>query len=488
VANDDAGGATVSPLTVGSLFSGVGGFDMGLEAAGWDVRWQVEIDDQARAVLRTRWPQSELQTDVSHVGRIKDPACGHCGHPSSHHEWTLGSECRRCSCAEFVGSSRERTGLAPVDLIAGGFPCQDLSVAGRRGGLAGERSGLFYEFMRIVDELAPRWVLIENVPGLLSSNDGRDMGAVVGTLGELGYGHTYRTLDLQHFGAPQRRRRVFIVGRAGGFCPPEVLFEPESLPGDSPTRTETRETTSSRSVRRSVLSGRVAGEDGAGGAHGVEGFACTGQGWWTPGRTPLVPVSFHNNLGRYGGKPEVNRTGPLKAVGLKDPSLVPVEPIAFKRAQVGKPYDRTRYEPGQSGTLSGYDPECIAAGAHPPAVAFFDAWSTRGSLSPNQHPVKFDGLPDALDTTSPGAVSVNHAIPRRLTPKECERLMSWPDDWTRWQMHPVEIPGGVWLKRKETADGPRYRMCGNGVGAAVAEWIAERIVEADAALRDSEAA
>src|SRR5690606_40793791 len=110
--------------------------------------WQVEIDKQARAVLRRHWPDVDLHEDVRNVGAAN---------------------------------------LVPVDLICGGFPCQDLSVAGRRAGLAGERSGLFFEFARILDELRPRWVVIENVPGLLSSNSGRDMGTVLGTLAKLGY-------------------------------------------------------------------------------------------------------------------------------------------------------------------------------------------------------------------------------------------------------------------------------------------------------------
>ena len=175
---------------------------MALEAAGMTPAWQVEVEPQAASVLRYRWPAVDLHADVRNVGV---------------------------------------SNLARVDLICGGFPCQDLSVAGKRAGLAGERSGLFYEFMRVVDELAPRWVLIENVPGLLSSNGGRDMGTVLGTLGRLGYGWTYRCLDTQYFGPPQRRLRVFIVGRAGGFCPPEVLLEPEGLPWNPAPRREARE-------------------------------------------------------------------------------------------------------------------------------------------------------------------------------------------------------------------------------------------------------
>ncbi len=115
--------------------------------------------------------------------------------------------------AKIRGNGEPRTRC--VDLIFGGFPCQDLSVAGKRAGLGGERSGLWYEFHRVLSELRSRWAVIENVPGLLSSNEGRDFGVILDGLGELGYGVAWAVLDAQHFGVPQRRRRVFVVGCLG---------------------------------------------------------------------------------------------------------------------------------------------------------------------------------------------------------------------------------------------------------------------------------
>lgn len=185
-------------LRVGSLFTGIGGFDVGFERAGHTVGFQCEIDPDARKVLTEHWPTVPCHEDVSLL-------------------------------------TKESTGGTAVDVLVGGFPCQDLSVAGQRAGLAGERSGLFHEFMRVADELAPRWVVIENVPGLLSSNNGRDMGTVLGTLADLGYGWAYRVLDAQYFGVAQRRRRVFIVGCAGDSAgAAQVLFEPESCGGNPP--------------------------------------------------------------------------------------------------------------------------------------------------------------------------------------------------------------------------------------------------------------
>lgn len=183
-------------MRVLSLFSGVGGFDLGLERAGMTIAATCEIDPRARQVLAEHFPSAKA------------------------HDTILNLDAR-----PYRGA---------IDVVCGGFPCQDLSVAGRRSGLAGARSGLFHEACRVIRESTPRWVVIENVPDLLSSNGGRDMLAVLSRLAELGYVGAYRVLDSQHFGVPQRRRRVFIVGHIAG---PEsgraaqVLLEPEGLPG-----------------------------------------------------------------------------------------------------------------------------------------------------------------------------------------------------------------------------------------------------------------
>lgn len=187
-------------LTFGSLFTGIGGFDLGLERAGMECKWQVENDRFCNEILTRHWPDVPKYGDISAVDFSR---------------------------------------LERVDMVCGGFPCQDLSVAGNRAGLAGERSQLFWEAIRCVRVLEPRWVLIENVPGLFSSQSGRDFLAVISALDELGYGVAWRVLDSQNFGVAQRRRRVFIVGHLGGPCPPEVLFESESLSGDSAKGRET---------------------------------------------------------------------------------------------------------------------------------------------------------------------------------------------------------------------------------------------------------
>jgi DNA (cytosine-5)-methyltransferase 1 len=161
-----------------SLFSGIGGFDLGFERAGIETVLQVEINKHALVLLERHWPLVERITDVRGVGT---PTSG------------------------------------GVDLIYGGFPCQDISVAGKRAGLSGERSGLWFEFARILEDVRPRWCVIENVAGLLSSGSpaGGDLGLILDTLVKLGYGVAWRTLDAQFFGVPQQRRRVFVVGHLG---------------------------------------------------------------------------------------------------------------------------------------------------------------------------------------------------------------------------------------------------------------------------------
>lgn len=183
--------------TAVSLFAGVGGFDLALQRAGIKVVASVEIDTKAQGVLRQQFPDSTIFGDVTGV----------------------------------TGEQLIQAGFNPRGgIITGGFPCQDLSVAGKRAGLAGKRSGLFWEICRILDETGSETVILENVPGLLSSNAGRDMAVVIEALVERGYRVGWRVLDAQYFGVPQRRKRVFIVGCLGnsGRTPEEILDIRES--------------------------------------------------------------------------------------------------------------------------------------------------------------------------------------------------------------------------------------------------------------------
>ena len=182
-------------LTAVSLFAGVGGFDLAMQRVGIDVVASVEIDKHAQKVLSRHFPMTAIHSDVKEV---------------------TGEQLR----ADGFDSSN--------GIITGGFPCQDVSIAGQRKGLDGARSGLFWQIVRIIDECRPRWFILENVPGLLSSNEGRDMGTIIEAMGSRGYGLCWRVLDARYFGLPQRRRRLFIVGCVGDHRRSiEILLEPE---------------------------------------------------------------------------------------------------------------------------------------------------------------------------------------------------------------------------------------------------------------------
>ena len=207
-------------MTHGSLFAGIKG-DQGFDDAGFECKWAVEIEPFCRAVIRTHYPGLPIFEDI----------CG-CG---AHN-------------------------LERVDLITAGVPCQDVSVAGKRAGLAGARTGLFFDFARILRELRPAWFVFENVPGLLSSNNGRDFAEVLRVLMvECGYGVCWRVLNSQFFGVAQRRRRVFIVGRFGKPCPPEILFDAESCSGDFAEGEEAREGIAARLTSGSGVTSNAPG-------------------------------------------------------------------------------------------------------------------------------------------------------------------------------------------------------------------------------------
>ena len=176
-------------MNVLSLFSGIGGFDLGLKQAGFYISAMCEIDKNAQKILLRNFSNAKLYDDVRDLNFNK----------------------------------------GDFDVVCGGFPCQDVSRSGKRTGLAGERSGLWYEFKRIIDDVEPKWVIIENVQGLLSSADGRDFATIIQWLAERGYGVGWRVLDSSRFGLAQRRKRVFIVASLRSRSGCELLFKHEGV-------------------------------------------------------------------------------------------------------------------------------------------------------------------------------------------------------------------------------------------------------------------
>lgn len=191
--------------TIGEICAGIGGFSVGFESEGWTTKWQIELDDVNRAVLADRFP---------HARQLKDLR-----------DWRSFN-------------------LSAVTCLAFGFPCQDISIMGNvardqsRRGLAGSRSGLFYEIMEIVEEFQFPWLVIENVPALLHSNDCRDFQTVISELAKRGYVGFARVLDAQYFGIPQKRRRLFLVCGLGRYPSMDFMADAgtvESLPATSST-------------------------------------------------------------------------------------------------------------------------------------------------------------------------------------------------------------------------------------------------------------
>jgi DNA (cytosine-5)-methyltransferase 1 len=408
------------PLRHAELFAGAGGMALGLHRAGLETAWVAEWADFPRRVLAHRFPTVPLYGDVSQLdGRALVAAHG------------------------------------PIDLLAGGSPCQDLSVAGKRQGLEGARSGLFYEQMRLWDETQADLCLWENVDGARSSNDGKDFAQVLGAFvgatfavpadgwssagvvaGPAGVA-AWRVLDAQHFGVPQRRRRVFVLGtRAGGLDPCAVLLVGHGLCGDSAAR-------------------GAAGEDAAAGVGDSLAFALRGR---DDGAVPEVSRGVVNALRGASG-------GSSRDMVLDTSSQRVRNPLGAHHGRHDLDHDTyvVAFHPTQD-PISGSDvTPCLGVTSGGMGVLAFSPLQGGRSMPVTREAPTLEA---GTGNKAP-AILTAHAVPRRLTPVECERLMSWPDGWTA-------VPDPV--TGKPAADSLRYKACGNGVVANVAEWIGEGVV------------
>lgn len=332
-------------MTYGSVCSGIEAATVAWEPLGWRAAWFAEIDAFPSAVLATRHPSVPNLGDMTRLHEHED----------------------------FRRSA--------IDLLVGGTPCQSFSVAGLRNGLADPRGNLALVFLALADRARPRWLVWENVPGVLSSNGGRDFGAFLGGLADLGYGFAYRVLDAQYFGLAQRRKRVFVVGYLGDWRrAAAVRFERASLSGNPAPRREARK--------------------GAAGASAI-------------------------------GARSSERDGEL--IGRGVPAVA--NPLT---ARMHKGVNTTMDE-GQTMI---------------PVVAFDARQSDVITYGDKAGPLDTDGHSQAIASRSV----------RRLTPRECERLQGFPDDYTL-----------ISYRGKPAADGPRYKAIGNSMAVNVMRWIGGRI-------------
>ena len=416
-----------------------GAFEIGFERAGITTVLQAEKDAWCLEVLARHWPGTERVTDV------------------------------RCVTNAYESGRRGQAGqdTVGIDLIYGGFPCQDLSVAGKRAGLGGERSNLWFEFRRVVSELRPRYVVVENVPGLHSSSAGEDFTVIASGLVELGYGVAWRILNAQFFGVAQRRRRVFIVaardadGRAGAERAAQVLALCESCGGNPET---------GRAPGEGVAYALAASVRGTGDGHGNV---------WNSNyvANPLGAHHRRDDLDHdtYIASPitaSAGHHGHSSPRGDGSDNLI-VTP--FDTTQITSAGNYSNPQPG--------DPmHPLAAGAHPPAIAVRTAQtgSNGWGVGTDELAYTLDGaqgqavVASTLQAKKPTETRIaENILPlaagvRRLTPRECERLQGWPDDHTRWTADGREI-----------ADSHRFRMIGNGVASPCAEWIGHRLMAVD---------
>ena len=398
-------------LTFGSLFTGIGGFDLGMERAGLQADFQCENNKDCQGVLRRHWPDVRLYNDVKEINQSNT--------------------------------------ITP-DVILGGFPCQDLSVAGKREGLAGKRSGLWFEFYRILAELKPRFVIIENVPGLLSSSKGRDFAVILRWLAECGYYAAWRILDAQYFGVAQRRRRVFIVASFGEGSCAQILFESEGGAWDSPPSREAGERIAATITERfgGASNQRPPINEADNLIPEIAGTiaACAHPGSYNSRDAERdMLIAWDNGQ----GDPNGDNSG--LAYALNDQANQGVAAFSesgpgWWRDGIGTLRERD-YKDGNTGLIcNGYTggaDDNDAQGNYLVAYNWQSGGDTRLSF----------GLPN-LQANQVPAVGV-----RRLTPVECERLQGFPDGFTDGQ-----------------SDSARYRQLGNAIAVPVAKWIGRRIV------------
>jgi DNA (cytosine-5)-methyltransferase 1 len=326
-----------------------------------------------------------------------------------------------------------------IDLLVGGTPCQSFSVAGLRKGLADPRGNLCLMFLGIADKLKPRWVVFENVPGLLSSAGGRDFGSFLGALVELGYGFAYRVLDAQHFGVPQRRRRVFVVACLGDWrAPAEVLLESDC-------------------VRRDPKKGRAKGQGPAAGAEGGVG---------ADHQQPVVIDRAAFNQGQNAQyEPHIAESEVMDSLVARGPHAVG-QPIPFRKSKraCSTTDNETWVEADASNTLNNFDLGDTRT-THAVVGAVYENHAQDSRVS---GPLEVAPTVAAKFGTGGGNVPLVGAMAvRRLTPVECERLQGFPDNWSRisWKGKPED----------QCPDGPRYKACGNSMAVPVMRWIGERI-------------
>ncbi len=460
-------------LRYGSVCSGIEAATAAWHHMGWEAAFFSEIEKFPCAVLQHHYPDVPLHGDFT---TIKENEYG------------------------------------KIDLLVGGTPCQSFSVAGLRGGLDDDRGNLALEFCRLAQREQPRWIVWENVPGVLSSNGGRDFGSILGALEDLGYGLAYRVLDAQYFGVAQRRRRVFVVGYLGDWrLAAAVLFERHSMSGHpAPSRQKGKEVAGTISARTKgggglgtdferdgglIPGGRerpdLAGPLTAGMHKGPRGTEAVESGHvvafssnksvpdcQTDGTTPTLKLGGHGggnppaiafSAKDYGADATEDLSPTLRAGGFtnshQNGGVMPAVAYAIQERAVCENPDAG---PDGIGVRADDAAYTLEARSTPQSVAY----SIMPMNSGKDYKARETDVAQPLMAGGPvggnqGGDFITASTVRRLTPVECERLQGFPDNFTA-------IP---WRKKdaEDCPDGPRYKALGNSMAVPVMRWIGERI-------------
>ena len=360
-------------MNVFSVFTGIGGFELGLPEE-WNVVGMSEIDKHANAILRYRFPGVKNYGDIQKINYGELP--------------------------EF-------------DILVGGSPCQDLSIAGKREGLSGSRSGLFFDYVRVLRERNPHYFIWENVAGTLSSNEGRDFAEVISQFSEAGYDVWWQVLDATWFGIPQHRERIFVLGTLGKRGFRKVFLK----------QGNNHENTGLPEPEANTVTSRYRESQRGNGSYVAESELVS--------QKQIAKVAF------------------------------PVLEPGFNITRANGRRIKTNNEPSFT----------LRTGVHN-GVAIPVRDLDRGNYNANGRKVKTDN--ESMFTLQ---VASHHGIydgmkVRYLTPLECERLMGWPDEHTRYGINDKG-------EKYELSDNARYNLIGNGVVPQVVRGIISQILSVE---------
>jgi DNA (cytosine-5)-methyltransferase 1 len=357
-----------------SVCSGIEAASVAWKDFGWDAVGFSEIEKFPSEVLKYHYPNVPNLGDMNH-----------------YKEWDIGA----------------------IDILVGGTPCQPFSVAGLRQGLEDPRGNLALIYCGILDKFRPQWFIWENVPGVFSSNEGRDFGSFLGAVAELGYGWAYRVLDAQYFGVAQRRRRVFVVGSLNGWrdCA-EVLFEPDSLSRHTPPSRKKREDITASSGIGVEISGPLSARD----------YKDVGTDGLNKISAKMIPVAYENH-----------------------PSDSRVQDMGDVCQTVTSTW----------GTGGGNTPFVQAFSIRE------DAKANTFSATPLETSVALQALMPSVQSHHAQTFISHFFAVRRLVPLECERLQGFPDNYTNI--------------KENCPDGPRYKALGNSMAVPVMKWIGQKL-------------